>query len=56
MSLAVGETHGKGVSEELLTPEGLNVFGDDLMGRTFDPFGVGNSLVAGSLSVGFTHG
>jgi len=26
MSLAVGETHGNGVSDELPTPQGLNVF------------------------------
>jgi hypothetical protein len=44
MSLAVGETHGNGVSDELPTPQGLNVVGDELMGRIFDPFGVGNSI------------
>jgi hypothetical protein len=42
MSLAVGETHGNGVSEELPTLQGLNVFGNKLMGRIFDPFGVGD--------------
>jgi hypothetical protein len=43
-------------SDELPTPEGLNVFGAELVGRIFDPFGVGNSICWRSLSVGFTHG
>jgi hypothetical protein len=31
-------------SDESPTPQGLNVFGNRLMGRIFDPFGVGNSI------------
>ena len=31
-------------SDELPTPEGLNVFGAELVGRIFDPFGVRNSI------------
>ena len=44
MSLAVGETHGNGISDELPTPKGLNVSCAELMGRIFDPFRVGNSI------------
>jgi hypothetical protein len=58
MSLAVGETHGNSVlpSDELPTLQGLNVMGAELVGRIFDPFGVGNLFVGGSLSAGFTRG
>ncbi len=31
-------------SDESPTPQGLNMFGAELVGRIFDPFGVGNSI------------
>jgi hypothetical protein len=53
MSFAVGEAHGNGVSNVLLTPKGLNVFGAGLMAKIFDPFGVGNFISLEDLSRGF---
>ncbi len=40
MSLAVGETHGKGAPDKLPTPHGLNAVCHRYKG--FDPFGVEN--------------
>jgi hypothetical protein len=48
MSLAVGETHGNGISDELPTPEGLKVFGDHLKSR---PLIAGRFSAAGAESL-----